>query len=181
MLIRESVFEVKDYDSDSLEVSSYKIKIITDSIATLKKQKSNPFFRLSAIDRICSHANNKISSIIVEEIDPIIQTLEDKTNAVAEHAAANIGKLARAIPDIEPLITQSLLNLEHCERKNRDILMSKAIISFGYYFENSQKQDSIVRFVKNLAGKKGHYNRMCVCNFLKKFGGKNVISKGRLQ
>jgi hypothetical protein len=86
----------------------------------------------------------------VNMIDRYIELLADSSFVVALNTANNVGKFAKAKKELQDKITRALLNLTKSKHKHKDLLMSGAILSFNEFFEDSQKKDQIIAFVKKL-------------------------------
>jgi len=70
------------------------------------------------------------------------------------HVVDNSGKIAKAKPHLTEKITSELLKIEkfptnqHLTQECKDILLGKAILAFGMYFDQIENKDNVISFVK---------------------------------
>jgi hypothetical protein len=86
-----------------------------------------------------------------EEIfDKYYTLLDDKSIIPAAHVARNSGKIVRAKPQLEPKITERLLNIDATRHEpgHKELIKSEAIVAFNEYFELAKYKERIVGFVK---------------------------------
>jgi hypothetical protein len=80
---------------------------------------------------------------------PFIGLLNHRTIMVSGHAALNLGKIAKARPDLEPQITQALLGAAAVDRdrERREIFMGYIIEAFQEYYHLARQPRKICEFV----------------------------------
>jgi len=87
--------------------------------------------------------NNKFEDIF----DTYYNLLNDSV-IVAGHLASNSGKIAKAKPELEPKITNKLLNIDKTNHKHKELIKSGAIEAFSEYFDETKDKQKILDFVK---------------------------------
>jgi len=96
--------------------------------------------------------------------------LSDKSIVSAAHVIDNSGKIALAKPHLTQKITTELLKIENIPRSQecKNILMGKAILAFGKYFNQIDNKDEVVSFVKRQLDNNRNATKVKAEKFLKK-------------
>ena len=96
--------------------------------------------------------------------------LGDKSVIPAGHVAAKSGIIALAKPELQPEITNRLLNIDRVVQRHKDLVKASAIEAFDAYFEKSKDQERIIAFVKAQLNCESPKTRKTAQAFLKKWG-----------
>jgi hypothetical protein len=114
---------------------------------------------LVAVDR-----DNKFEEIL----DKYYSLLDDKSIIPAAHVARNSGKIVRAKPELEPKITQRLLNIDTTRHEpgHKELIKSEAVVAFSEYFEVTEDKEKILEFVKQQVKSKSPKARRTARKFL---------------
>jgi hypothetical protein len=121
-----------------------------DEIAR-KLESPNSFHKYHAVlllPRLARADDEKRTDAI---LDRLIGLLGDKSFLVAINTAHNLGRVAKARPDLASRITEALLSLENTSHKHKDLLKSGAVLSFQEYYAKSEQKARILAFVDGLA------------------------------
>lgn len=97
--------------------------------------------------------------------------LSNESMVTAAHVIDNSGKIAKAKPAFQEKITDKLLELEEIPRDHecKNILLGKAILSFGEYFDQIQNKDEVIFFVKRQLNNPRNATKVKAEKFLKKY------------
>lgn len=127
------------------------------------------YWKLSALQIIANltkvDTENKFESIF----ERYYGLLDDKSMIPAAYVAANSGKIVKAKPELEPSITNKLLNIDetHHEAERKDLIKAGAIEAFSEYFEEAKDKDKITEFVKEQLNSTSPKTRKTAKNFLR--------------
>ena len=89
------------------------------------------------------------------------------------HVVDNSGKIAKARPHLTQRITSELLNIEkiptkpHLTQECKNILLGKAILAFGMYFDQIENKDNVISFVKRQLNNTRNATKVKAEKFLK--------------
>ena len=89
------------------------------------------------------------------------------------HVVDNSGKIAKAKPHLTQKITSELLKIENISTKPRltqeckNILLGKAILAFGTYFNQIENKDNVISFVKRQLNNTRNATKVKAEKFLK--------------
>jgi hypothetical protein len=90
------------------------------------------------------------------------------------HVVDNSGKIAKARPQLTQRITNELLKIEniptkpHLTQECKNILLGKTILAFSMYFDQIEKKDKLVSFVKRQVNNTRNATKVKAEKFLKK-------------
>ena len=108
------------------------------------------YWKLSVIPVIANltgvDTENKFNAVF----DKYFGLLNDKSMITAVWIAANSGKIARAKPELQTRITDTLLTIDrtHHDPERKDLIKGGAIESFDEYFEETKDKKKILEFVR---------------------------------
>ena len=68
---------------------------------------------------------------------------------VAGHITELSARIVAAKPELEPVITSRLLNIDKTTQKHKDLIKSGAISSFIEYYDMARDKEGIIQFVRN--------------------------------
>ena len=112
----------------------------------------NNIIKWNAMDVLANLAVVDIDNRFDEIFDEYYGLITDDVMITAGHVIDNSGKIAQAKPHLQSKITKNLLMVEktHRNQECKNILMGKAILSFGEYFndDNVENKNEIIAFVK---------------------------------
>jgi len=109
---------------------------------------------------------NKFEEIF-EEYYSILD--EDKT-MTAVHLASNSGKIAKAKPKLQSMITEKLLNIDNTHKgKQKELIKAYAIEAFDEYYKEALDKKKIIEFVKKELESKSPKTRKKAEEFLSKW------------
>lgn len=75
--------------------------------------------------------------------------LSHKSVVIAPHAAKNLGLIAKSIPELEPQITEKLLNLDKLiKTANKGLVYAYAIEGLRAYYKSSKRKEEIIKLVE---------------------------------
>jgi hypothetical protein len=129
------------------------------------------YWKLSVIPVIANltgvDTKNKFNAVF----DSYFGLLNDKSMITAVWIAANSGKIARAKPELQARITDTLLHIDktHHDPERKDLIKGGAIESFAEYFEDAKDQKKILEFVKKQLDCKSPKTRKLAKDFLMKW------------
>ncbi len=129
----------------------------------------NAYWKLIAVRLIANLTSVDTENRFEQIFDKYYNLLSDSV-IVAGHITANSGKIARAKPELQPRITERLLNINKTSQKHKDLIKAGAIDSFGEYFEESKDKEKIMEFVKQQLDCESPKTRKKAREFLKKWG-----------
>lgn len=128
----------------------------------------NAYLRLIAVILIANLTKIDTEHKFEEIIDIYFNLLNDSI-MVAGHLARELGKIAQAKPDLEPQITNLLLNLNKSTHKHKDLLKSYAIEAFNDYFTQTKNQGEIIAFVQDQLQSSSPKTRKIAKGFIEKW------------
>jgi hypothetical protein len=107
-----------------------------------------------------------------EMFDRYYALLNDESIIPSAHVASNSGKIVKAKLELEPKITDKLLNIDktHHSPGHRELIKSYAIEAFDEYFEQARDKNKILEFVNRQLESKSPKTRRKAKGFLKKWG-----------
>jgi hypothetical protein len=111
----------------------------------------NNFFRYQAIYLIANLLSADTEGRFDQISEKYFGLIHSDSIMIASHLALNAGKIARAKPELRPMITALLLDAgkKSFGKKNGELLRSYIIEAFGQYAENGNGSDPIRAFVSN--------------------------------
>jgi hypothetical protein len=133
----------------------------------------NTYWKLSGLQIIANltgvDAENKFEKIF----DNYYQLLDDRSMITAIYIASNSGKIVRAKPQLETMITSRLLNIDetHHEPGRKDLIKSGIIEAFNEYYEEANNKREIIEFVRQQLSSKSPKTRKIAKEFLGKWEG----------
>jgi hypothetical protein len=97
--------------------------------------------------------------------------LDDKSVIPPSHVAANSGKIVKAKPHLQTMVTNRLLAIDttHHSLGRKDLIKSYIIDAFDDYFEESEEKEKIILFVKNQLNSSSPKTRKKATKFLEKW------------
>lgn len=104
-----------------------------------------------------------------DEIFSSFYSLLNDSIVVAGHVAALSAKIVQAKPDLEPMVTAKLLEIDKTSQKHKDLLKAGAIDSFDNYFESAKDKKGILNFVRASLSGQSPKTRKKAKEFLKKW------------
>ncbi|NLI99172.1 hypothetical protein GX441_11010 [bacterium] len=104
-----------------------------------------------------------------DEIFPRFYALLEDSIVVAGHVAALSARIIHARPELEPRITEKLLDIDKTSQKHKYLLKAGAIDSFDSYFEGAKDKEGILRFVRQALAGDSPKTRKKAKEFLKKW------------
>ncbi len=101
--------------------------------------------------------------------------LDDESIAVAAHVAGLSGRIAKAMPPLEPRITEKLLSIDgtHFDQSRKDLIKGYAIESFAEYFDQAKDKKQILDFVQQQKEAVSPRTRKAARSFLERFAEKS--------
>jgi hypothetical protein len=80
--------------------------------------------------------------------DDYFALLDDESLVVARHTARNAGRIAMTRPDLRPIITARLLDIDatHFPQDRKDLIKADVFQAFENYFETSEDQAAMLAF-----------------------------------
>jgi len=101
--------------------------------------------------------------------------LSDESMITISHVLDDSGKIAKAKPHLTKKITNELLKIEraapstHITQECKNILLGKAILAFGMYYDKIENKDEVISFVKRQLHNTRNATKTKAEKFLKKF------------
>jgi len=130
------------------------------------------YWKLSVIPVIANLTGVDTENKFEDVLDKFFGLLNDKSMITAAWIAANSGKIAKAKPDLQSRITNTLLSIDrtHHDPERKDLIKAGAIESFEEYFEEAIDKKRILKFVKKQLECKSPKTRKLAKDFLMKWG-----------
>ena len=135
---------------------------------------SNKILKWNAIDVI----GNLTSIDSKNKFDKIFKKyysfLSAESMITVSHVVDNSGKIAKARPHLTQKITNELLKIEkiptrpHLTQECKNILLGKAILAFGMYFDQIENKDNVISFVKRQLNNTRNATKVKAEKFLRK-------------
>jgi hypothetical protein len=101
--------------------------------------------------------------------------LSDESMITISHVLDDSGKIAKAKPHLTKKITNELLKIEraapstHITQECKNILLGKAILAFGMYYDKIENKDEVISFVKRQLHNTRNATKTKAEKFLEKF------------
>jgi hypothetical protein len=135
---------------------------------------TNNILKWTAIDAVANlttvDSENKFDAIFRKYYG----FLADESMITVGHVIDNSGTIAKAKPHLTDKITGELLKTEtipvgpHLTTECKNILFGKAILAFGAYFDQIEKKDDVITFVKKQLHNTRNATKAKAEKFLKK-------------
>jgi len=134
-------------------------------------RSDNNYHKMSAILIIANltsvDTENRFESVFGE----FFENLKSKKTIVPIYVVKSSGKIVNFKPVLEGKITSLLLDIENIHPGKQIELVKAAVIeSFSEFYENAEKKDEIIRFVKNQINSDSPKTRKTAKEFLTKWG-----------
>ncbi len=100
--------------------------------------------------------------------DAYFRLLDDRSIMVASRVALNSGEIVKARPDLEPMITARLLDVERSGSTQKELLKAYIIDALDGYFEAIGDKNAVIGFVRHEADSTSPKTRKVAQDFLKK-------------
>ena len=99
----------------------------------------------------CKYMRHRTEELTTSLFHKLLLFLSDNESMItAGHVIDNLGKIANTKPSLRDTITKKLLDLENSSRNNecKNILLGKAIMAFGQYYESNENKEGVRVFVE---------------------------------
>lgn len=134
-------------------------------------RSNNNYHRLSAVLIIANLTAIDVEDRFEKIFDEFYEYLKTKKTVVPIYIVKSSGKIVNFKPHLEGKITDLLLDIENIHPgKQIELIKSSVIESFSEFYENAQKKDKILCFVKNQIDSKSPKTRKTAKEFLHKWG-----------
>jgi len=136
-------------------------------------QSNNSYSKYAAIHIIAAIVPADKQGLFDRAFDIYYGLLDDRSIMVAAHIAGRSGKIARAKPALQSMITGRLLDIEqtHFDQGRQNLIKPFIIESFEEYFEQSKDKAQILAFVRQQVNCRSPKARKLAKAFLKKWEG----------
>lgn len=133
----------------------------------------NNIIKWNVIDTVANLTKVDVKNQFDAIFDKFYDLLSDESMITAAHVIDNSGKIARAKPYLTQKITAELLMLEKTPRNQEcwNILLGKAILAFGQYFEQIDSKDEVISFAERQLNNTRNATNVKAEKFLKKVNG----------
>jgi hypothetical protein len=133
----------------------------------------NNIIKWNVIDTIANLTKVDVKNQFDEIFDKFYGMLSDESMVTAAHVIDNSGKIALAKPNLTQKITSELLKIEGIPRNLEctNILLGKAILAFGAFYEQIDNKDEVISFAKRLLNNTRNATKVKAEKFLKKING----------
>jgi hypothetical protein len=138
----------------------------------------NSYFKDIAIQIIANLIKIDTKNRFERLFDKYFDELSSEKTMTAAHVASNAGKIARAKPGLQSVITDKLVNLDMIYKgKQIDLVKGYAIEAFSQYFgeTNVKDKDRILEFVRKEQTSRSPRIKKLAIEFLKKMGIAKLI------
>jgi predicted house-cleaning noncanonical NTP pyrophosphatase (MazG superfamily) len=110
----------------------------------------NQILKWNAMDIIANLTKIDSENKFDEIFNDYYKLISDDVMITAGHVVDNSGKIVAAKPHLQTEISKKLLTVESTKLSDecRNILIGKAILAFGTYFESIENKDQIISFVE---------------------------------
>ena len=126
---------------------------------------------MSAVLIIANLASVDTENRFEDVFDEFFENLKSKKTIVPIYVVKSSGKIVNYKPSLEGKITDLLLNIENIHLgKQIELVKSAVIESFSEFYENAEKKDEILCFVKNQMNSDSPKTRKSAKEFLIKYG-----------
>lgn len=131
----------------------------------------NNFHKVIGIQILANLTKVDIQDKFEDIFDTYCNLLDAKSVMTASHLAANLGKIAKAKPNLRQKLTDLLLNINktHHESSRKELIKASIIESFIEYFNEINNKEEIFKFVEAQLDSKSPKTRKIAEKFLKKF------------
>jgi hypothetical protein len=130
----------------------------------------NNYHKLIAIRLIANLTRIDTENRFEKIFDEYYGILKSEKTMTAGHLTAVSGKIIKAKPELEAMITNKLLNIDKIHRgKQKELIKGYAIEAFDEYYEESKDKKKIIEFVKGQLESKSPKTRKKAKEFLKKW------------
>ena len=134
-------------------------------------RSDNNYHKMSAVLIIANLTSVDTENRFEDVFDEFFENLKSKKTIVPIYIVKSSGKIVNHKPDFEGKITDLLLNIENIHLgKQIELVKSAVIESFSEFYENAEKKDEILRFVKNQIDSDSPKTRKSAKEFLIKYG-----------
>lgn len=134
-------------------------------------ENENNILRWITIDVIGNLSNVDTKKKFDEIFNKYYALLSNEGMVTVAHVVDNSGKIALAKPYLRDMITDNLLKLENIPRNEecKNILLGKAILSLGMFYDQADNKDEIISFVKRQLKNPRNSTKKKAEKFLKRF------------
>lgn len=134
-------------------------------------RSENDYHKMSAVLIIANLTSVDTENRFEKVFNEFYKNLKSKKTIVPIYIVKSSGKIANFKPHLEEKITDLLLDIENIHPgKQIELVKSSVIESFSEFYENSQKKDKILCFVKNQLDSDSPKTRKTAKEFLNKWG-----------
>ncbi|MFW9937587.1 MAG: hypothetical protein ACFFD5_08050 [Candidatus Thorarchaeota archaeon] len=134
-------------------------------------ESRNNFHKVIGIQIIANLTKIDIKQKFEDIFDIYCDLLDAKSVMTAANLAGNLGKIAKAKPNLRNKITNKLLEIEktHHEPGRKELIKASIIESFNEYFEIENNKELIMKFVKKQLNSSSPKTRNTAEKFLKRY------------
>jgi len=130
----------------------------------------NHYQRFIAINLLANLVHIDTEGKFEAIMDKYFDNIAGDRTMVAGQAALNAGKIARAKPSLQTLITDRLINIGHIHQgKQTELMKAYAITALDDYFPQAIDKQTIIDFVKKQLHSDSPKTKKVAYNFLKKY------------
>ena len=134
-------------------------------------QSKNTYQRCSAINILANLTPVDSQKRFEDIFDAYFDALDGQKLVPARYVARNAGKIARAKPDLQELITRRLLDIDKTRHQQKDLIKADIIESLAAFYEDARDKDTIITFVREQLQSGSPKTRRAAQSFLAKLGG----------
>ena len=133
----------------------------------------NKILKWNAIDVIGNLTSIDSKNKFDEVFKEYYSFLSAESMITVAHVVDNSGKIANARPHLTQKITSELLKIEkiptqpNLTQECKNILLGKAILAFGMYFDQVENKDNVISFVKRQKNNTRNATKVKAEKFLK--------------
>jgi hypothetical protein len=135
-----------------------------------KLNSDNSFHRYHGVFIIANLTRVDEEKKFEKIFDKYCGLVEDKSFIVAVNVVGNLGKIAKAKPNLQAKITSILLDVGRTSHKHKDLMKSGSIQSFAEYFDETENKEKILEFVSRQLGCESPKTRKMAKQFIEKWG-----------
>lgn len=134
-------------------------------------KSDNNYHKMSAVLIIANLTSVDTENRFENVFDDFYGNLKSKKTIVPIYIVKSSGKIVNSKPDLERKITDLLLNIENIHSGKQIELVKAAVIeSFSEFYENAEKKEEILRYVKSQINSDSPKTRKSAKVFLAKWG-----------
>lgn len=134
-------------------------------------RSDNNYHKMSAILIIANLTSVDTENRFESVFDEFFGNLKSKKTIVPIYVVKSSGKIVNFKPGLEGKITSLLLDIENIHPGKQIELVKAGVIEyFSEFYENAEKKDEIIRFVKNQINSDSPKTRKSAKEFLTKWG-----------